>query len=511
MPDGIQPVGAMIKPPDSNQGISSISGILGLKQQQQNLQTGALQQQQTALETGKQQAVQDFFRTWDPTQHIADDGSTDLDSALQSKEFKAAGNAKPAIMQSLLDIKNKQLGNKQALAGLNKELVTQFGTGMGTLAKDADVLEDKTDPQTGVNAGRAKIDQFLGNFGKLSPDAARIASIYGPITQHAPAGKLSHGVVAMQLQAQSASEQQGQQNPVPGAFDTGTQILPTVTNRAIGVPQLTGQAINRTQVQQLPSGALGAVTGATGDVRPLGGGPSSAAPGGIRTADMDAPPPNAPAAAQQSYLDATKQARDHVTQIRGADETYGTNVSLSNTIRKLSADTSTGPGTAVWHHALGALGAPVGADNVADYQLIGAYLDRQAALTRQQMGLPATNEGAATSQAIAGNVGYQRKALQDKNDLNQALAEGLHAYRNGLDRVEGFTGNPSPKAVQQYRSAWVNNFDPNVFRLENAQKRIKEDPQAISRLLAELSPEEAASLRQKRKNLQLLQQGQIPP
>src|SRR5277367_688093 len=128
----ITPVGAMIKPPDPQAAISTMSGILGLQQQRQNLQTGALKQQSQALDTGQQQSVQNFFKTWDPSQHVADDGSTDLDSALQSKEFKGAGNAKPAIMQSLLDIKNKQLGNKQQLSSLNSDLVKQFTSGMGS-------------------------------------------------------------------------------------------------------------------------------------------------------------------------------------------------------------------------------------------------------------------------------------------------------------------------------------------------------------------------------------------
>lgn len=276
MPDSIQPVGAMIQPPDPNKGISTLSGILGLRQQQQGLQQqqqaiqiGQQQLQQEQLKTAQQQGVQSFFQAWDPSEHVGDDGSTDLDSALQSKQFKAAGNAKPAIMQALLDIKNKQLGNKQALSTLNSDLVRQFGTGMGALATDEDVVADKTDPKTGVNTGRAKIDQFLGNFSKLSPDAARVAQIYGPITQHAPPGKLSKGVQAMQLQAQSASEQQAQQNPVPGSFDTGTQILPTVTSRATGVPQLTGQAVNRQNVVSTPSGPLAVATPARGTLQPL--------------------------------------------------------------------------------------------------------------------------------------------------------------------------------------------------------------------------------------------------
>jgi hypothetical protein len=268
MPDGIQPVGAMIQPPDLNKGISTLSGMLGLRQQQQSLQTGQQQLQQEQLKTAEAQGVQNFFQTWDPSQHIAEDGSTDLDSALQSKEFKAAGNAKPAIMKYLLDIKDKQLSNKQSLSSLNKDLVTQFGTAMGALAKDDDVVADKTDPTTGVNAGRAKVDQFLGNFSKLSPDAARVAQIYGPITQHAPPGKLSHGVSALQLQAQSASEQQTQQNPQQYAVNTGGATNVYNVDRSIGLQpgQQPAQSIKATlgPTEQLPYRRAAAAAGTEG-------------------------------------------------------------------------------------------------------------------------------------------------------------------------------------------------------------------------------------------------------
>ena len=70
MPENIQPVGAMIQPPDPNRGISTLSCILGLKQQQQGLQIGQQQLQQEQLKTAQQQGVQNFFHTWDPAEHI---------------------------------------------------------------------------------------------------------------------------------------------------------------------------------------------------------------------------------------------------------------------------------------------------------------------------------------------------------------------------------------------------------------------------------------------------------
>src|SRR5271167_2579773 len=118
MPD-MTPVGTQIIPPNPNQGLQTLSGILGLKQQQQSLQIGGQQLQQEQIKTQQQQGVQDFFRSWDPTQHLSPDGTTDADSVHDSAAYKNAGNAKPLIDQQLLQIKQGQLQNKQALSTLD--------------------------------------------------------------------------------------------------------------------------------------------------------------------------------------------------------------------------------------------------------------------------------------------------------------------------------------------------------------------------------------------------------
>lgn len=125
------------------------------------------------------------------------------------------------------------------------------------------------------------------------------------------------------------------------------------------------------------------------------------------------------------------------------------------------------------------------------------------------MGLPATNAGQEASQQIAGNVTYQPEAIREKNDLTQALTEGLHSYRNGLDRVAGYSGQASPSAVNAYRNAWTQNFDPNVFRGELAARR---DPTGaeVKEFVGTLPPVEAKSLQAKRAALKTLQQGQMP-
>jgi len=540
-------VGNQINPPDPAKGVALMSSILGVRQQRQALQTGAIEQQtaraqaqEAGLKAQQQQGVQDFFQSFDPTGHIGDDGTIDLDSALQSKEFKASGNAKPAIMQALLDAKTKSLENKKALAGLNGSLVTQLGTQVGALGKDPDVVADKTDPTTGVNAGRAKLTAALDNFSKLSPDAARVAAIYRPMLDHTPPGKLSGSVRALQLQAEDASAQQAQQNPAQLAVNTGpaTNVYNVDRSQGLQPGQAPAQTIQNDigpQIVQYPNGTMGPAGGRygtpgappgnpAGTPAPSQGQPPAAPQGAARpspatnpfkgpngahvwTAQDTMPDRNAPKAVQEQYQVAVQGASQAVDAARTADKDYGVNMSLADNIRRLSSDTATGPGTAAWNSVMGGIGSRFGASNIADYQQLGAFLENQASRLQASMNLPSTNAGLAAGQAIGGHTGYQREAIQAKNDYLQSLVEGAHQYRSMMDRVEGFTGMPNPMAVKAAQAAWNANFDPRIYEGEMAYARSKEEGQ---KFMEKLTPKEKADLIVKRKNLQALSQGQIP-
>ena len=200
-------------------------------------------------------------------------------------------------------------------------------------------------------------------------------------------------------------------------------------------------------------------------------------------------------------------ASQAVDAARTADKDYGVNMSLADNIRRLSSDTATGPGTAAWNSVMGGIGSRFGASNIADYQQLGAFLENQASRLQASMNLPSTNAGLAAGQAIGGHTGYQREAIQAKNDYLQSLVEGAHQYRSMMDRVEGFTGMPNPMAVKAAQAAWNANFDPRIYEGEMAYARSKEEGQ---KFMEKLTPKEKADLIVKRKNLQALSQGQIP-
>jgi hypothetical protein len=504
MPE-MTPVGNTIIPPDPARGINTLSGILGLQQQRQALQTGQYQQQSAAaaarsnqLAAQGQQENAQFFKNFDFTQHIADDGTTDLDSALTSPDFKSAGPGKTAIMENLLKIKQQQLDNKQALAGLNSSLVSQLGTQIGALAKDPDVVADKTDPTTGVNGARAKVDQYFDNFSKLSPDAARVAKLYQPMIDHVPAGKLASAVQMLQMQAQDVGGQQAQQNPRSGAIDTGGTIYPTVTQPSSGVPQFTGQAIPKTLppqvINQPVTNAPAQIGGAQGTVpRPIG--PPQAGPNNWQ-----------PYAGQQQDIEAF---RNEVQNVRGEAQQAPLARNINAQILRLTQDAKTGPGSDTWQHVIGAVGAPFGLSPTASYQEVGKFLEKNAIASMQAMGGPPSDSRLDAAAKANGSTSFSPEALRTVTKFNDATTTALDQYRQGIDHTVGMGGNVDYSKLPAYKAAWAKNFDVDVFRVENALR--DGDKAELAKIKSELGPERLKALAAKRQNLNALTQGQIPP
>lgn len=475
------PVANQINPPNVGQTLSNLSSIYGIQRQQQQLQTGQYQQQEAAavaqqeqLKASQQQGVQSFFSNWDPSQHVADDGTTDLDSALQSKEFQGSGNAKPAIMQALLDIKNKQLTNKQALAGLNNTLVTQLGTQAGAAAKDEDVVADKTDPTTGVNAGRAKVRQIFQNFSKLSPDAARVAQLYEPMVEHAPQGKLSAAVQALQQQAQSASEQQAQQNPKQLAVQAGakTQLYNVSPSQGFQPGQQPVASVDYvTPPENVPSPGGGTMhVGPGGAGLPQASAGPAVAPGPqSRLPALQQPAPNAPRAQWDNYQAQIQAGGQLLTASRNAanDPVNGVQATRfrNQQIMDLIPHASTGPGMRL----LNVIASRVPGASGDAYQDLEHYTAQNSAALAQKMGVPNTNLGAETAAAAAGNVERNPGALAEITRTNDALNTAFDLYNRGLAKVSNNGSDPS--RVNAYQQAFGSNLDINAVRWADAHRR----------------------------------------
>ncbi len=566
------PVGNQFQTPNPT---ASLSSYLGIRQQQQNLQTGQYRQQsaqataQQDQQTSQQrQAAAQFFQNYDVAAHVGPDGTLDLDQALTHPGLKATGDAYPIVAKSLIDMKNAQLDGKSKLAGLNGTLRQQFYDNVGGLSDDPDV---KAGNATGTGKVLDAIDQFSQSGG---PDAARVAAVYKPVIQNltaaGKAAKLPEVLRNFQLQSLDAGKQIEQTSGTPGTLDSGGAIIPGVQAPAAAGGGFTpaGPGVSKT----LPPG-IEIVTDSNkhqyafdrqnNTVTPIGAGPhawhplqarpapptptvqdfipgsatnppGSGAPAGQASpmgpgaqgapqgppVGMRQPAPQAPPAppglnrqppVNGGFAQPVPDQDRVMGEIEGARKAgsqVGINRYVNSELLRLSGNTSTGPGTAEWHNILGGIGAPFGGSLNADYQLIGAYLDRQAAQNSEAMGLPTTNAGLATSQSLSGNTNYTPKALQAKVRLNDAINTAADQYRQGIDKAVGTGNTPNYGAYQAFRSAWSSNYDPRVFALENAHRN--GDKEEANRILKDLKPADRAALMQKRAALNALSQGQIP-
>lgn len=424
--DAPAPVANTIKPPDPNQSINTMTGILGLRQARQNLETGAYQQQtaqanaqMTQQDAQQRQAAGSFFKSFDIAKHHGDDGTLDLDSALTSPEFKATGDAAPEIAKSLLAIKNSQLAAKQTLAGLNGTLRDQFSSQVAGLAQDPDV-------KAGNQTGRGKVLDAIDQFGQVGgPDAQRVAGIYGKVLQNTPPERMGQVLQNLQLQAKSA----GEQLPQTTSIDKGSQVVPGAVAPGSGAFTPAGPPVQKDiapHVISTPAGPI-ATVGPKGTL--------SAAP----TAGAG-PNLNPTAAQQATTMEAAKGVAGRVQQAQAAaNNTTQAQDALerSRSILDQPDALNTGAGFE-WKKTVKNLLAGAGIDTKGadDANTLVKNLARYEASRATQAGLGGTDAARELAHNGSPNVSLDNAALKGVITQSLATEKALSAYAGVQSRTK---------------------------------------------------------------------------
>jgi hypothetical protein len=238
---------------------------------------------------------------------------------------------------------------------------------------------------------------------------------------------------------------------------------------------------------------------------PVGVGRGSSAPaGGTAPPSKSAPSTGGGSGFAQPVADQPRILQE-VANTRTAGDAAPQVRNINQQLLQLSSGTSTGPMTATVQK----LAAAAGLKSGSSYQEINAYLERQAATSAAAMGVPHTNAGLAASQSATGTTEYTPAALQEKVKFADAVNSGAMAYREGLDNAIGTGDVPNLKSYQKFRSAWAKNFDPDVYRADDAIRR--GDVAELNNLKQRLGSQGMKVLAQKSANLRALENGQIPP
>lgn len=454
--------------------MGKLSQILTIRQQQAQLQ----QQQQDA-------AQRHAIASYDWNKHIGPDGTIDVESFASDPEAPHIfGDQYVDYLQKTAQAKQQQLAQKETLFKLRTEQREGFAAMTNALRSDQDVSEDN-------EKGRQKVNDAFIQFQKVygTRDTLPVLEAYGPSLQNAPKGRMADALKAIGLQAFSVEQQVQAQQPQYASTGSALKNLnPLAAGNPKDIPLSVAPGTFITDpVNKNPY----RVTGAGDTVVPVGTAPNEPNKFLRRVPGQD-------------------ELEQHIAQVRKADSDYGQNRHVNDEILRLSSDTSTGPGSSVWHTGvLGKITGTFGGNAAADYQKIGAYLDRQAAMSAQQMGLPETNAGLQTAANLSGTTDYTPDALQTKVRLTDAMIEGAHQYRHGLDKIVGTGPNQDLSRLQQYRAQWADNFDPNVFRAENAIKR--GDKSDLAQIKDEVGSRGMADLKRKSENLRKLEAGELLP
>lgn len=411
MPD-MTPVAAMIKPPDPMQGINSYSGILGIQQQQQNLQTGQYTQQSAQANASQDQqknkelqAVSGLMQSVHQGEYRNSDGSFNRQKFADDVTAVAPVYGKD-VATSALSQANEVVQNQTAKQKLTEDSRASLGNVVSSLASN---------PNTRRGDVVDGITQYIQDH-KDDPNAIRIATgamALLPANDNSPQFRTALSNFAGSLSGKAQS--------TPTTVDTGTQLQPGATLNATGGFTGAGAPINKQNVAVTPAGPLGVVTPAKGTVAPIktvGGGQEL----------------NTTTAQQAVNVGSAHGLTDRVQQAQAAaNNTVQAQDALSRARAILDAPESPNTGAGFQKvQGLRNLMSTLGIDTqgATDANSLVKNLARYEASRATQAGLGGTDAARELAHNGSPNVSIDNAALKGIVTQSLATEKALSAYAN---------------------------------------------------------------------------------
>lgn len=505
MPDMI-PVATQIQPPDPSKGLSTLSSIIGIRQQQQALQTGAYEQQKAqagaiAAQQGAKELQAGAKLLSDPIGNglIDEEGNPTKDSysiiksvmpttgddRYQSLLKTAQGHVE--FRNSVQNLSQNEQGYVSSrLAGIAadpnahisdvvngiNDLKSQFkGTAEeASINRLVKVMKDAID-DAGDKHGMDGVRQVVNGFSRGAVGNAGITGPGGVATPTATTMQAPGGLQPIQSNPMAPGGIRPIGQPLPQGIAPGTVVSPM-------------------------TGGVGVINPA-GQVRPVTE---------VPTAGASKAPFNPSYPGQQHDIETY---RNEVQSVRQEAQQAPLARNINAQILRLSQDARTGPGSDVWQHVIGAVGAPFGLSPSASYQEVGKFLEKNAIAAMQSMGGPPSDSRLEAAAKANGGTSFSPEALQTVTKFNDATNTALDQYRQGIDHAVGMGQNVDYSRLPAFKAAWAKNFDVDVFRVENAIR--DGDTAELARIKKELGPARLKALAEKRKNLTTLSQsGELP-
>jgi hypothetical protein len=462
MPDFGAPVAGGINPPDPNQTLKSLSGILGIAQQQQGLQQGAQQLQvgqATAQSAQQQMQERQLYQGAlssgkDPDGNAINNPDGTLNypavSKFANKYLPITGQAVQQGIIQTLDSANTYHSNALKLTDDQRGAVSGvLASGIGE--PDSSGVSSRLDTLAQQNPDLAPfVNSTKQSIGAIPPGA----------TQEQRDQILRKGVQALQPAATTAA-QQGNQLITSTGPNGGVQVSNINPLSATPVGPVGSEIPQGIPLAQRSELTTNPVSGGLAVVNRNGGGQIT----GIAnppTQNVYNPQPGDVQAIPglSAEREAARQAYS------SAGNAHANNQLVLQNIDNVAATGSVGQKARA---ALNIFGLGQDTDAATAYDLVGKGLERSALQAAQSMG-PNTNAGLDAQIKANGSLGYTPAAIKEVTKLNDALTTGVQSYQPGLERAIAANPAAGVLAKRQFDQQWGANFDPNIFKYYNAIK-----------------------------------------
>lgn len=449
---------------------------------QMQRQSIATQADKVALESATQsQKQRRELAGFDWAKLAGDDGTIDLNKIMGSGLREAAGDQFPQVMQQAVNLRQSQLAAKQTLIGLTNDQRSAFGSMVGALRSDPDVVN-------GTPEGKQKLNQALGQYITMyGPDVENVVKAYAAPLMNAPPGKAGQVLQNIQLQATSASDQASRQ--APQYTSTGGSLQQTNPYAQSGQnPERIDLTIAPGQQSEVVTDQAGIpleqrrdARGNIQGVRPLAGMPTYE-PGEV-----------------QSLIKQADTNYERVASNRDAASLAPQQLDQIDKALRIAGEVSTGGGEwartrAKFESAIASAipGIDAVSNDATKLQLLDKYLERIAADSARVLGANASTDAARESIARQNaSTGYTRDAVQ--NVLEYARAQTKAMAAKGDAQEKWFKDGGKITGQHEFETKWRQAYDPLLFQLESMPAE-----RAKKKLDAE-APARRAELREKLK------------
>lgn len=426
----------MIQPPSANNALGTLSSLYGVKQAQQNLQTGAYQQQ--AVQADAQQAQQKN-QELQKAQAVAlqgassgayDDGNGGIDRQKMANDIlKVAPTYGQSQVTSLLSQANEVMSNRKAHQDLTVAQKGEMGATMGSLAADPQV--DNT-----------KVIDAVEKLRAAHPNDAEYSRLLTSQMMHLP--NTGDPKVLQDYLGRWAAASTGTPQVTPNQIDTGTQIQPGAQNRFTGAQTAAGPPINKQNVVATPAGPLGVVTGAKGTVSPL-------------TTTGAGPNLNTTHAQQENVQGMAGDDRTRYAQISQEGTNATTGAQLADQVSQLADQVRTGKLSKDWNDRLAVLQQHD--PTVTARQMLSKY-----AAQLKTMATSGATTDASRSQIDEGMPNPESMAPDAVKEASQYVG-GIFRMRGARqDHADQYTkNNGNSIGIRDADDAFMKAADPTVF------------------------------------------------